>query len=318
MTHAMMTLGEFRFALDTAAYERLVLSQSWRWPKQDRLGRDPALQFIGMEAAEIELEGALYPGTSGSLADIERLRALADAGRPLMLTDGLGRVWGKWCILKVDDVRSVLLNDGQPRKIEFRLALKAYGEDETPARWQPLAGRRPEAATLQGAAVAAPEAIDLAALAHEVDDWPVVDVQTWPEARILEAGETALDALSSLGQALGGLARDALFALRQLPEHIGPALQALTRELLDCVRIAPGGAYPPAQAAQMVVAVRERAADLAAHADLVALAAEHALPHAIDGVAQAAAQELLVAGEQLRARMREIRGIAQKIATRWS
>lgn len=129
MPQTMMTLGGFRFALETAAYEQLVLSQSWRWAKHERLGREPALQFTGADAAELELEGAIYPAFRGGLASIERLRELAALGRPLMLTDGLGRVWGKWVIAQVSDTRSVLMDDGQARKIVFRITLKAYGED---------------------------------------------------------------------------------------------------------------------------------------------------------------------------------------------
>lgn len=129
MPQTMMTLGGVRFALETAAYEQLVLSQSWRWPKHDRLGREPALQFVGADAAEIELEGTIYPTLRGGLASIERLRELASQGRPLMLTDGLGRVWGRWVIAQVSDTRSVLMDDGQARKIVFRITLKAYGED---------------------------------------------------------------------------------------------------------------------------------------------------------------------------------------------
>lgn len=125
----MMALGDFRFALDRAAYDRLTLSQSWRWSKQDRLGRDPALQYVGADAAEIEIEGAIYPTFRGGLEQIERLREMAGGGKPLMLTDGRGRVWGKWCIVRISDTRSVLLDDGMARKIEFRMTLQAYGED---------------------------------------------------------------------------------------------------------------------------------------------------------------------------------------------
>ena len=47
MPEIMMALGEFRFALDTAAYDRLRRSDTYRWQAQDRLGRRPAQQFTG-------------------------------------------------------------------------------------------------------------------------------------------------------------------------------------------------------------------------------------------------------------------------------
>ena len=52
-------------------------------------------------------------------------------GEPQLLTDGLGRVWGSWVILAINDQRSVLMDDGQPRKLGFDLTLREYGEDDT-------------------------------------------------------------------------------------------------------------------------------------------------------------------------------------------
>ena len=43
----MLGLGEFRFEIATAAYQKFSLNQSWRWPEQARIHRDPALQFVG-------------------------------------------------------------------------------------------------------------------------------------------------------------------------------------------------------------------------------------------------------------------------------
>ena len=53
----MLGLGEFRFEIATAAYQKLSLSQSYRWPEQARINRDPALQFVGRNTGEIDLDG---------------------------------------------------------------------------------------------------------------------------------------------------------------------------------------------------------------------------------------------------------------------
>ena len=126
----MLALGEFRFEIATAAYQKLAYSQSWRWPEQARITREPALQFMGKNAAEIDLEGVIYPSFKGGLGQIEAMRTLADAGRPQQLVDGLGRIWGAWVITEIGDTRTVFADDGQPRKLEFRIKLKAYGEDQ--------------------------------------------------------------------------------------------------------------------------------------------------------------------------------------------
>ncbi|TIM92331.1 MAG: phage tail protein, partial [Mesorhizobium sp.] len=43
----MMGLGPFRFSLSTAAYQALERSDEYRWVSQDRIGRHPAMQFVG-------------------------------------------------------------------------------------------------------------------------------------------------------------------------------------------------------------------------------------------------------------------------------
>ena len=139
----MLALGPFRFEMGQATYQSLAMSQSWRWSEQARIGREPALQFTGREPAEIRLQGALFPGFDAGLKQVEEMRELADRGEPLQLVDGLGRVWGAWVIVEVGDTRSVLMDDGQPRRVGFEMKLKAYGEDETvtdySGGWSPFA-----------------------------------------------------------------------------------------------------------------------------------------------------------------------------------
>lgn len=139
----MLALGAFRFEIDTLAYQQLAHKQSWRWPEQARITREPALQFMGANAAEITLDGVIYPGFKGGLGQIEAMREMAKAGTPLLLVDGLGRVWGDWVILELGDTRSVLSDDGQPRKIQFDIKLKSYGVDDSfeglDAGWDPFA-----------------------------------------------------------------------------------------------------------------------------------------------------------------------------------
>lgn len=129
MARVMMSLGGFTFELETLAHQKLVLSQSWRWAEQARITRDAALQYVGRNPGEIDLDGVIYPTFKGDLADIEQLRQMADEGQPQMLVDGMGRVLGKWVIVEIGDTRSVFIDDGRARKVEFRIKLKYYGED---------------------------------------------------------------------------------------------------------------------------------------------------------------------------------------------
>ncbi len=130
MSNLMLSLGSVTFSMDRLAYDNLALSQSYRWPAQARITRDPALQFMGRDTGEIELDGIIYPSFKhGKLSDIESLRALADQGKAQLLIDGLGRNWGKWVITAISDARSLFADNGQARKLTFKLSLKQAGND---------------------------------------------------------------------------------------------------------------------------------------------------------------------------------------------
>ena len=45
-TEVMLALGDYRFSLATAAYQSLRKTAAWRWPGQERISREPALQFV--------------------------------------------------------------------------------------------------------------------------------------------------------------------------------------------------------------------------------------------------------------------------------
>ena len=125
----MMALGSYRFALETSAYQQLQRTISYRWQAQDRINNDPAMQFVGPGAEQINLEGVIYPDFRGGLGQIEDMKDSADNGEPLLLVDGLGQIWGRWVILQIEETREVFLKNGVPRKISFRLSISRYGED---------------------------------------------------------------------------------------------------------------------------------------------------------------------------------------------
>lgn len=78
----MMALGSFRFGVNRANYQSFTRSASWRWEEQPRLGRRPALQYLGPGTEEITLEGVIYPHFKGGLRQIELMRLVASAGQP--------------------------------------------------------------------------------------------------------------------------------------------------------------------------------------------------------------------------------------------
>jgi len=245
----MLALGEFRFEIETAAYQKLSLNQSWRWPEQARINRDPALQFVGRGADEISLDGVIYPGFKGGLEQVEAMRDLADKGKPQPLVDGLGRVWGPWVITDISDTRSVLTDNGQPRKIDFNLKLKAYGEDEK-SRGTLKRITRQERSALMGlggdADIAAAESrLDTlnaaaAALPEITPDMAPVALQT--------AAVNAHAVASGVAQVLAG-------AAQVITGAINGAISGLAQDVLDAL---------PASALQAISTVQSAVGDIIA------------------------------------------------------
>lgn len=129
MSEVMLALGDFRFSTAENAYQSLRRSDAWRWATQDRIGREPAMQFVGRGKATVEIDGVILPHYKGGLKQVDAMRALADKGEPLLLVDGYGNIWGRWQIERLEETQTKPLANGAPRRIEFRLSLGKYGDD---------------------------------------------------------------------------------------------------------------------------------------------------------------------------------------------
>lgn len=119
----------YYFNLDTAAFEELRRQTEFRWAAQERLTRRPAMQAVGQGEEKISLKGAIYPHFRGGLAQLEALRTIGAKLQPLSLTTGYGDVLGTWCLLRIEEEQSALLQGGIPRKQTFTLEFTRYGND---------------------------------------------------------------------------------------------------------------------------------------------------------------------------------------------
>jgi len=134
---SLFQLGDFQFTLANGAPQTLERVADYRWEVQERLLREPSAQFLGPGEQTITLDGILYPGFSGSQSTIQQLRDVAVKGAPLMLTDGLGRVHGKWALRRVREGQGTFMSNGAARAITFSLELTRYGEDNPGAAAAP-------------------------------------------------------------------------------------------------------------------------------------------------------------------------------------
>jgi phage protein U len=140
MTSPLFQLGEFQFDLPNGVPQTLDRGAEYRWEEQPRLLRDPAWQFIGPGSQQITLDGVLYPqtGFAGRVGTMDELRALAAEGKPLMLTAGNGKVFGRWAIRTIREGQGLFVMGGSPRQIEFTVELVRYGEDNPGEAASPL------------------------------------------------------------------------------------------------------------------------------------------------------------------------------------
>lgn len=125
----MMILGNYRFSIDSAAYQTFARSSEYRWEELKRIGKESAMQFLGIGTDTITLEGTIYPQYRGGIGQIEHMRSEAGQGIPLMLISGNGTAFGRWCIVSVTEHQETFLKDGSPRKLTFSITLKKYGEE---------------------------------------------------------------------------------------------------------------------------------------------------------------------------------------------
>jgi len=125
----MMKLGTLLFSVDTAAYQTISQQNQYRWQQQNRLGREPAYQYLGAGDTTLELEGVIYAHYKGGFGQVEAMRQEANQGKPLILVDGIGGIHGKWCIKSISETNSYFTSQGMPQKITFRLSIVKYGED---------------------------------------------------------------------------------------------------------------------------------------------------------------------------------------------
>ena len=130
MAHVMLSLGGFKFTIDSAAYNELVRKWQWRWQSQSRIGRSDLLQYTGQSAVNISLNGEVSTTFRNvGTHQIEALAALGNEYQPLLLVSGLGDVMGYWVMTDLSETNTKFIKGGLPRRQTFNLELSFYGDD---------------------------------------------------------------------------------------------------------------------------------------------------------------------------------------------
>lgn len=126
----MMSLGMFVFGMHTLAYQELQRNTAWRHASNERVGTNPARQFVGRGDDTIALPGVLVSGLTGTQISLDTLRYMADTGKAWPLIEGTGRIYGLWVIESISEGRSYFFKDGAARRIEFTVNLQRIDDGQ--------------------------------------------------------------------------------------------------------------------------------------------------------------------------------------------
>lgn len=123
-----LMLGGFKFSLNTAVFQEIQQSKSYRWPAQERMGQRDALQFTGPGDEIMRLPGFVYPEFRGKGSEMAQIAKIAAEGKPVKLLTGMGGVLGMWVIEKVEVTHSQFKPDAAARKQEFVITIRKYSD----------------------------------------------------------------------------------------------------------------------------------------------------------------------------------------------
>ncbi|GHB32967.1 phage tail protein [Salinicola rhizosphaerae] len=126
----MMVYGMFVFSLSTAAYQDFRRQTQWRNSSLSRIGKRPAIQFLGPGTDRITLAGELYPEFTGGQANLDQLRAMGEQGAAWPLIEGTGRMYGLFTMDSMDEGSDRHFRDGAASHITFSLSLSRIDDDQ--------------------------------------------------------------------------------------------------------------------------------------------------------------------------------------------
>ena len=132
----MMRLGPIKFQHSGIDFNSLSRKDNYRWGTLNLLNQTPAKQAMGIGDKTITLSGIVFPhydptpnlgiNTYIGKNQIHRLRQYAELQRPFVLSDGSGRIYGRWVITDITEEQTNFLIDGTPQKQTYTMSLASY------------------------------------------------------------------------------------------------------------------------------------------------------------------------------------------------
>jgi len=120
-----MAIGDFVFGLGSGfPYETLSRKTSGGWSNMDIIASKPFSQNTGQDLETLRLAGKTQWGAG--MDKLDALRAMANARTPYVMVDGIGRVWGQWKMMGVQEEQRRVIDDGTATLIEWTLELEEF------------------------------------------------------------------------------------------------------------------------------------------------------------------------------------------------
>ncbi len=128
--NVLMAFGDFKFLIGRSSYNSLSQKISFKWTSLARLRGRPALHFDSIGDETISISGEVFRSDDvPEPRDLYRqLRELGSQGRAQVLVDQEGIFYGKWVLEDLDMKQEEIAPDSRPRRIDFSMTLKRYGE----------------------------------------------------------------------------------------------------------------------------------------------------------------------------------------------
>ncbi|WP_445115010.1 phage tail protein [Acinetobacter sp. WZC-1] len=120
----LMSLGQFIFKTDTLSFTEIQRQRSWNYAENSVAKGRSKKQYIGPGTDTITLPGLIYEEYGfGTRFSLDELAAMASTGQGFVLMDGNGYLYGVYIIDSIDETKSILLDNGVPRKVDYTLKL---------------------------------------------------------------------------------------------------------------------------------------------------------------------------------------------------
>ena len=126
----LMSLGQFLFKTSTLAFQEIQRQRAWNYADNAIAFGRAKKQFMGAGEDTVTLPGLIYEEYGfGSRFALDEVASMADTGQGFVLMDGSGYLYGVYVINSIDETKSVLLDNGIPRKVDYTLKLSRTDDE---------------------------------------------------------------------------------------------------------------------------------------------------------------------------------------------